>query len=204
MVAAMGEGTEDEAEEREARPFTPAVAMVPCLVTAPRARSVAIATSAIDLPEPRLVSSTGGEVGHLSRDCPSETSSERVCYKSGRNDGSQSPGISPENGRWLLSQFEANLPQGLRDWLGARQLGVPYLPSDQNPPQLETPHRLAPLVAPPGTCDPQFITSSPNEAGSLELLHGCSALHQRRTTPWSISEAIENGADILPTAPPGI
>ena len=24
---------------------------------------------------------TGGEVGHLSRDCPSEPSSERVCYK---------------------------------------------------------------------------------------------------------------------------
>ena len=23
----------------------------------------------------------GGEVGHLSRDCPSEPSSERVCYK---------------------------------------------------------------------------------------------------------------------------
>ena len=24
---------------------------------------------------------TGGEQGHLSRDCPSEPSSERVCYK---------------------------------------------------------------------------------------------------------------------------
>ena len=24
---------------------------------------------------------TGGEVGHLSRDCPAEPSSERVCYK---------------------------------------------------------------------------------------------------------------------------
>ena len=89
---------------------------------------------------------------------------------------SQSPGISPEDSRWFLAEFEANLPQNLRGWLGAREPGVPYLPPDQDLLQPETPQRPVPVVpsslapsplpAPPGTCDPRFITSSPNEAGS--------------------------------------
>ena len=180
VVADMEEDTADEVEEREARLATLAVAMVTCLATVPRDKSVTTATLAIDLAESRPINSTGGEVGHLSRDCPSETSSERVCDKLGRSDGLQSPGISPEANRWFLAQFEANLPQGLRGWLGAREPGVPHLPADQDPTLLETPQRPAPLVpsslapsplsAPPGTCDPRFITSSPNEAGSPWML----------------------------------
>ena len=77
------------------------------------------------------------------------------------DDGPQSPGISHEDSLEFLAQFEANLPQSLRGWLGAREPGVPYLPSNQDPTLAPSP-----LPAPPGTVDPRLITSSPNEAGS--------------------------------------
>ena len=81
VAAVMEEGTEDEAEEPEARPVTLAAATAICRATVPRARNVTIVSLMINLTESRLINPTGGEVGHLSRDCPSETSSERVCYK---------------------------------------------------------------------------------------------------------------------------
>ena len=79
VTVAMEEDTEDEVEEREARLANLAVAMVTCLATVPRARSVTTATSAIDLAEPRLINAAGGEVGHMSRDC---TQSQK-CYNCG-------------------------------------------------------------------------------------------------------------------------
>lgn len=61
--------------------------MATCLGIAPRVKS-AITVRPSHFPATfsrgqsgNLLTSTGGEVGHLSRDCPSEPSSERVCYK---------------------------------------------------------------------------------------------------------------------------
>ena len=99
-------------------------------------------------------------------------------------DGSQSPGISPEDSRWFLAEFEANLPHHLRGWLGAREPGVPYLAPHQDLLQPETPQRPVPLVpssltpsplpAPPGTCDPRFIMLSSSPEGDNVLIPSSS------------------------------
>lgn len=67
------------------RPATRAVASATWLVTAPRARS---ATTVRKPPnsgphlDPKLTYIVlGGELGHVSRDCPTEAKGERVCYK---------------------------------------------------------------------------------------------------------------------------
>ncbi|KAF2491579.1 hypothetical protein BU16DRAFT_122460 [Lophium mytilinum] len=62
---------------------TPAVAMDICRATALKARSATTVSPLITFSKQlaNAESLSGGEVGHLSRDCPSETSNERVCYK---------------------------------------------------------------------------------------------------------------------------
>lgn len=66
----------------EDKPATPAVDTATCLATALRAKS-ATTVSLGSLPNLEFFvnQTAGGEVGHLSRDCPQEASSERVCYK---------------------------------------------------------------------------------------------------------------------------
>lgn len=73
------------------KPVTHAAVTVTCLAIALKARSATTVSRAsfrkiwesdISLPSITLANRTlGGEVGHLSRDCPSEASTERVCYK---------------------------------------------------------------------------------------------------------------------------
>jgi hypothetical protein len=67
------------------RPAIPAAAMGTCHATALRVRSATtVSFSARRMREnkgARADHGAGGEVGHLSRDCPTETSNERVCYK---------------------------------------------------------------------------------------------------------------------------
>lgn len=77
------EAMEVEDGVRVDRPVTRAEAMDTCLETALKARNATIVWSPFlkpSLSEPAK-RTPGGEVGHLSRDCPSEPSSERVCYK---------------------------------------------------------------------------------------------------------------------------
>ena len=67
------------------RPVTLVEVTATCLATARRAKSATIVCFAV-FPFSQSVDhgadrDAGGEVGHLSRDCPSEPSSERVCYK---------------------------------------------------------------------------------------------------------------------------
>lgn len=66
------------------RPATHAVASATWPVTAPRVRS-ATTVSYLGLFSLSLESATnpllGGEVGHVSRDCPTEAKGERMCYK---------------------------------------------------------------------------------------------------------------------------
>lgn len=66
-----------------ARHATPAADSVTCLVTVPRARNATTVSSEVIVLFFKLPTNKplGGEVGHLSRDCPSEASGERVCYK---------------------------------------------------------------------------------------------------------------------------
>lgn len=89
VMEAAKEVTEVEVEDTEVlakavRPATPAGDMVTCHATVLKDRSATtvsfgpLATRTATLPLTLIV---GGEVGHLSRDCPSEPSSERVCYK---------------------------------------------------------------------------------------------------------------------------
>lgn len=61
---------------------THAVDTVTCLATAPRVRS-ATTVSPPPTTNPELTTNpySGGEVGHVSRDCPTEAKGERMCYK---------------------------------------------------------------------------------------------------------------------------
>ena len=66
------------------RPATLAVVSVTWLVTAPRARSattVSRVTIHLSHASPAKLTFLGGELGHVSRDCPTEAKGERVCYK---------------------------------------------------------------------------------------------------------------------------
>lgn len=80
-------GADTATEEGEvapaARHATPAADSVTCLVTVPRARNATTVSSEVIVLFFKLPTNKplGGEVGHLSRDCPSEASGERVCYK---------------------------------------------------------------------------------------------------------------------------
>jgi len=65
---------------KEARRATLAEGTATCRATALKGKSATIVRETINLAQLMLTIS-GGEVGHLSRDCPSEPSSERVCYK---------------------------------------------------------------------------------------------------------------------------
>jgi Zinc knuckle len=67
----------------EARPVTLVAGLATCPGTAPKARSATTVSEELcaGVPCMMLTDGAGGEVGHLSRDCPSEPSSERVCYK---------------------------------------------------------------------------------------------------------------------------
>jgi hypothetical protein len=81
-LTAAGTVVDVVAAELADNPATPVADTDTCLATAPRVRNV----TTVSLPRPRpwrkiLTSSPGGEVGHLSRECPSEVSNERVCYK---------------------------------------------------------------------------------------------------------------------------
>ncbi|KAH9826404.1 zinc knuckle domain protein, partial [Teratosphaeria destructans] len=51
------------------------------VVASAGATATAAATAAAAAAARRATRAAGGEVGHLSRECPSEASSERVCYK---------------------------------------------------------------------------------------------------------------------------
>ena len=67
---------------KEVRLATLVAATVTCLEIALKGRNVT--TVSICNPQRgalQMLMTLGGEVGHLSRDCPSEPSSERVCYK---------------------------------------------------------------------------------------------------------------------------
>lgn len=79
-VLDMAAGTEEaRAAERRA---TPVVATATCLETARRVRNATtVSLLVLDVTVAQSNTPVGGEVGHLSRDCPSEASSERVCYK---------------------------------------------------------------------------------------------------------------------------
>lgn len=74
--------TEVEVEGRDkGRPVSPAEDTVTCLVIVPKAKS---ATTVCGSPIPitnYAKLATGGELGHLSRDCSQQATSERVCYK---------------------------------------------------------------------------------------------------------------------------
>ena len=61
---------------------TRAAVMATCRVTARRDRSATTVSIRDERDDPALTKrSLGGEVGHLSRECPQEASTERVCYK---------------------------------------------------------------------------------------------------------------------------
>ena len=65
---------------KEARPATRAADMVTCLVSYYTLHPMITLTVLGDCTQGQKCYNCG-EVGHLSRDCPSETSSERTCYK---------------------------------------------------------------------------------------------------------------------------
>ena len=64
------------------RPATAAEASATCHATARKDRSATTVrlklSRVLEIPLTRL---SGGETGHLSRDCPAEQSNERVCYR---------------------------------------------------------------------------------------------------------------------------
>lgn len=66
------------------RPATPAVASATWPVTALRVRSattVSYISGFLTFSGNLLTQYLGGEVGHVSRDCPTEAKGERMCYK---------------------------------------------------------------------------------------------------------------------------
>ena len=75
------------------------------------------------------------------------------------DDGLQSPEYTPDVTSWFSAQFEANLPDELRGWLGTRHPGVRIVAPDTPPPSFPPP-----FAPPPGTCDPRTIMNSPGEA----------------------------------------
>lgn len=82
MVANRADTVVDSVVDNAAdRPATPAVVTDTCLVTAPKDKSAI--TAARYAFSSILMSHYANilQVGHLSRDCPSETSAERTCYK---------------------------------------------------------------------------------------------------------------------------
>lgn len=67
------------------RPVIPVADSATWLVTVPRARSATTVGATISsryyqFPH-KLNSAKGGDLGHVSRDCPTEAKGERVCYK---------------------------------------------------------------------------------------------------------------------------
>ena len=79
VVVAALEEVAATADAAVARPATLAAALATCLATALKDKS---ATTVSQQPVAFLqLTRSGGEVGHLSRDCTAEASGERVCYK---------------------------------------------------------------------------------------------------------------------------
>lgn len=84
MVEATAELTAAVDVEVANRPATLVAVMDTCPVIALKVKSATTVSSqqfSGSLCLQSLISRLGGEVGHLSRDCPSETTSERTCYK---------------------------------------------------------------------------------------------------------------------------
>ena len=89
---------------------------------------------------------------------------------------------SPEVYGNFVAQFEDDLPQYLRLYLGGRQQGVPSLrPASSSvssgvtnrpapvPALPWTPRHQAPIPLPPGTCDLRTLTSSPAVATPINI-----------------------------------
>ena len=70
-----------EAVVAKDRPATRVEDMATCLVTAHKVKNATTVRTLQHCFIKHILIAAGGEVGHLSRDCPSEPSSERVCYK---------------------------------------------------------------------------------------------------------------------------
>ena len=68
-------------DEVEGKPATHAAGTDICLAIVRMDRDVTIVRDLEKLAPPLLTLALGGENGHLSRDCPREATSERVCYK---------------------------------------------------------------------------------------------------------------------------
>ena len=78
----MVEDTEVVEEVVRVKLATPAEDMATCPGIALRVRNATIVSDLLmDSTLACVLTLSGGEVGHLSRDCPSEASQERVCYK---------------------------------------------------------------------------------------------------------------------------
>lgn len=70
----------DSADARVDKPATPAAVMATCPVCILAISYLKSTNNLGDCTQGQKCYNCG-EVGHLSRDCPSETSSERTCYK---------------------------------------------------------------------------------------------------------------------------
>ena len=83
-AAILVEGTEAEeveAEEVAAKRATPVADTAICRATVPTDKDATIVRVLDPSIDDLLTQPPGGENGHLSRDCPREATSERVCYK---------------------------------------------------------------------------------------------------------------------------